>query len=400
MPKTRFLDRTTPPHITTLILMASISALAMNAFLPSLPGMAIYFGVDYALMQLSVSLYLAFSGVLQLFIGPLSDRYGRRKVVLVGLVLFIIASIGTLLAPTATAFLAFRMMQAVIATTMVLSRAIVRDMVDGPQAASMIGYVTMGMSIVPMLGPMVGGVLDETFGWQANFAMLLVGGVIVLVLAWADLGETSTTRSTSLAAQVRDYPQLFTSVRFWGYVGSSSFASGVFFAYLGGAPFVATEVYGLSPTRLGFYFGATAVGYAAGNFLSGRFSVRVGVNRMILWGSALTTGGLFLLAGMMLADLAPAPVFFGLFVFVGLGNGMILPNASAGMLSVRPHLAGTASGLGGAMMIGGGAALSALAGILLVPGSSAWPLIIIMLVSSSASVLCIWLVMRREQRLQ
>lgn len=398
LPPARFLDRTTPPHLVTLVLLAGIAALSMNVFLPSLPNMAAYFDVDYRVMQLSVSLYLAVSAVLQLLIGPLSDRYGRRKIVLGGLVLFILATIGTLLAPTAEIFLIFRMAQAIVATSMALSRAIVRDMVDESRAASMIGYITMFMAIVPMLGPLAGGWLDEAFGWQASFIMMLVAGIVVLALAWADLGETATMRPTSLIAQMRDYPELFRSPRFWGYVTSSSLSSGVFFAYLGGAPFVATEIYGLSPTALGAYFAATAVGYALGNFLSGRFSMGVGVNPMILCGSSLTFLGLLALALLMALGLAPAPVFFGMFFFVGIGNGMVLPGAMAGSMSVRPHLAGTAAGLGGTMMIGGGAILSALAGALLTRETGGWPLVAIMLVSSLGAVLATVMVMVRARR--
>jgi len=393
----RFLDRKSPPHIATLILIAGLSALSMNIFLPSLPNMAAYFGVDYGVMQLSVSLYLGVSAVLQVLIGPLSDRFGRRHVLLVAMGLFVIASIGTLLAPTAESFLLFRMAQAVIATAMALSRAVVRDMVDEAQAASMLGYVTMGMSIVPMLGPMIGGVLDEIFGWQANFALLLLAGVLVMALTWADLGETAHTRPTSMMAQIRDYPELFSSPRFWGYVLTASFSSGVFFAFLGGAPFVGTVIYGLSPTALGSLFAITALGYGAGNFLSGRFSMRMGVNWMVLAGTFITLGGIALQAALLAAGLATALVYFSCFVFVGVGNGMVLPNATAGMLSVRPHLAGTASGLGGAIMIGGGAALSALAGWLLVPGSGAWPLVLIMLGSAAASLVAIFAVIYRER---
>ena len=392
----RFLDRTSPPHIATLILIAGLSALSMNIFLPSLPNMAAYFGVEYGVMQLSVSLYLGVSAVLQVLIGPLSDRFGRRNVLLVAMGLFVLASLGTLLAPTAEIFLFFRMAQAVVATAMALSRAVVRDMVDEANAASMLGYVTLGMSIVPMLGPVIGGVLDEIWGWQANFMLLLVAGVLVTALTWADLGETATTRPASMMAQIRDYPELFASPRFWGYVLSSSFASGVFFAFLGGAPFVGTEIYRLSPTVLGGLFGFTALGYAGGNFLSGRYSARMGVNRMILSGAVITLVGLLLQAFLLALDLAPAVVFFSCFIFVGLGNGMVLPNATAGMLSVRPHLAGTASGLGGAIMIGGGAALSALAGMLLVPGAGAWPLVLIMLGSATASLLAVLVVLWRE----
>lgn len=400
LPPTRFLDRTTPPHLFTLVVLASISALSMNIFLPSLPNMAAYYGVDYRLMQLSVSVYLGFSAVLQLVIGPLSDRYGRRRVLLWGLAFFVLASIGTLVAPTAEIFLLCRAAQAMVATAMTLSRAAVRDMVDEARAASMIGYITMFMSITPMLAPMLGGWLDVTFGWKANFAMLLVAGVLVLALVWADMGETAQPRPSGFLSQMRGYPELLTSPRFWGYVLSSSLASGVFFAYLGGAPFIATEIYGLSPTQIGLYFSATAIGYALGNFLSGRFAVRTGVDRMILAGAWLTLAGLLALGALMALDLATAEIFFGMFFFIGAGNGMVLPGATAGSLSVRPHLAGTASGLGGTIMIGGGAALSALAGAMLTRETGAWPLMAIMIVSSLGALIAILLVIRRARRLE
>ena len=399
MTQTRFLDRTTPPHIATLILMAGLSALTMNIFLPSLPGMAAWFQAPYALMQLSVALYLGLSAVLQILIGPISDRYGRRKTMIGALILFLLATVGTLLAPTAGVFLAFRMAQAVIAAGMVLSRAIVRDMVSDAQAASMIGYVTMGMSIVPMIGPVLGGFLDEWIGWQANFALLLVLGIVVLGLVWADQGETAKMKQVSLSDQIKQYPALLVSQRFWGYVLCAGFSSGTFFAYLGGAPYVGNEVFKLSSSEIGALFALTAIGYAAGNFFAGRYSVRIGLNRMILLGALVCTFGLGLLLLLTLAGIHSALVFFSFTMFVGLGNGITLPNANAGMLSVKPELAGTASGLGGAIQIGSGAALAAFTGMLLTPGSSEMPLVIVMLVSASLAVLSILWVLRRAKAL-
>ncbi|MFM7654225.1 MAG: multidrug effflux MFS transporter [Paracoccaceae bacterium] len=395
----QFLNRTTPPHVITLVLLAGLSALTMNIFLPSLPGMAKWFEVPYALMQLSVALYLALSAALQIVIGPISDRYGRRKVVLGSLVLFLLATVGTLLSPNAETFLFFRMAQAVIAAGMVLSRAIVRDMVPDAEAASMIGYVTMGMSLVPMIGPAIGGFLDAAFGWQANFALLLLVGLGVTALVWADLGETATPKDTSFTAQIRQYPGLLTSRRFWGYCMAAAFSSGCFFAYLGGAPYVGTEVFALSSQEIGLLFALTAIGYLIGNFLAGRYSVRMGLNRMVLLGTLTTTAGLGVLTLLTLAGLSGPIVFFALTVPMGIGNGLALPNANAGILSVRPELAGTASGLGGAIMIGGGAGLAALAGWLLGPGSSEMPLILLMLLSSLGSVTSILLVIRRARSL-
>jgi DHA1 family bicyclomycin/chloramphenicol resistance-like MFS transporter len=395
----RFLDRTTPPHIVTLIMLAGVSALNMSIFLPSLSGMAVHFEVDYAVMQLAVSGYLATTAVLQLVIGPVSDRYGRRPVTIAALLIFIVATLGAMLAPTAGVFLAFRMLQGAVVTGIVLSRAIVRDMVPQEQAASKIGYVTMGMALVPMVGPMIGGALDQAFGWQAVFGFLALCGAGVLLLSLADQGETLASGGMGFRQQVRTWPELLRSPRFWGYTICTAFASGAFFAFLGGASFVAQDIYGLNPLWTGMALGAPAIGYATGNFLSGRFSVAVGMNRMILLGVLATTFGLGISLLLTLTGHGSAWTFFFFVTFMGLGNGMTLPNATAGLLGVRPHLAGTASGLGGALMIGGGAALSALAGAVLSVDSGSWPLQAIMLVSTLLSGLAIGYVILRERQL-
>ena len=397
-PIVRFLDRSTPPHIATLILIAGISALNMSIFLPSLQAMAGYFETDYATMQFALSGYLAATAVLQIFIGPISDRFGRRPVLLVSLLIFVIASIGCYFATTITAFLGFRMLQAAVATGIVLSRAIVRDMVPQAQAASMIGYVTMGMSLVPMVGPMIGGAIDQFFDWHATFLFLSICGAAVLALCYFDQGETLAEGGLSFREQLKGYPELFASPRFWGYALCAAFASGAFFALLGGASFVASTVFGLSPLWSGIALGATAIGYGLGNFLAGRYSVRLGINRMAMTGSLLIIFGLGLSLGLALLGFHHALIFFGCCTFLGLGNGIALPNVTAGLLSVRPHLAGTASGLGSAMMVGGGAALAQFAGTLLDPATGAVPLQWLMFLTAIASLLSVLFVIWREKR--
>lgn len=393
-------QRTSPPHIVTLILLAGMSACVMNMFLPSLPAMAMHFETEYAVMQLSVAIYLGFSAVLQVLVGPISDKYGRRPVVLWGLGIFMLATLGCIFATSIEVFLTFRMAQAAIATSMVLSRAAVRDMYAQDQAASMIGYVTMGMAVVPMISPAIGGVLDEWFGWQAVFwALLLLGGATWL-LAWADMGETALPSEKSLTAQFREYPELLRSPRFWGYALAASFSSGAFFAYLGGAPFVGQVVFGMSPATLGFLFGAPAVGYFAGNFITGRYAVHFGVDKLVMWGCFANAAGSTISLMIFEAGLGTPVSFFGLMILVGLGNGLVIPNATAGMLSVRPHLSGTASGLGGAIMIGGGAGLSAWVGVLLTPESGAFPLLWMMLITALLGIVSIIFVIRREKALR
>ena len=398
-PMIRFLDRTTPPHILTLVLITGMAALSVSIFLPSLAAMTTYFDTDYAIMQIALSGYLATTAVLQVFIGPISDRYGRRKLVLGSLSVFVMASIGALLATTIEVFLFFRILQAAVATSMALGRAIVRDIVPQDEAASMIGYVTMGMALVPMVGPMIGGGLAQAFGWQATFVFLSAAGLGTLTLVYLDLGETVKGQGTSFRDQLRTYPELLRSPRFWGYVLCAAFGSGAFFALLGGTSFVASEIFGLSPLWSGVALGTPAIGYAVGNYLSGRFSVRLGINRMALIGTLVTVAGLGVSALLTAAGVNHPLNFFGFCVFLGLGNGMMLPNVMSGSISVRPHLAGTASGLGGAIMIGGGAALSQFAGSILTVETGTMPLQLIMLGVSALALLSVLFVIRREKQI-
>jgi len=386
-PKVRAFDRTTPPHIVTLVLIAGLPAASMNLFLPSLPAMTEYFDTSYATMQLALGAYLAANAPLQILLGPLSDRHGRRLLTLWSCGLFVLATIGCLLAPTTSIFLFFRILQAVIASGIVLSRAAVRDMVeDQSQAASMIAYVTMGMALVPMAAPVLGGFLDHQFGWHANFIALGIAGAGLFALVWYDMGETFTPRDISLGAQFSEYPELLRSRRFWGYAMTTAFSAGTFFAYLGGGPKVGTEVFGLTPQALGLYFGAPALGYLVGNFLSGRFSTRLGVAPMVMFGSISVVTAPVCVIVLATLGLDHPAAFFVPMIFVGLGNGMVMPNATAGMLSLRPHLAGSAAGLGSAIMIGGGAALSMLAGVVMTPGSGVSPLALLMLASGLCGI--------------
>ncbi|NQY61861.1 multidrug effflux MFS transporter [Cognatishimia sp.] len=395
-----YLSRKSPPHISTLILLAGLSAMVMNVFLPSLPGMTIYFDTDYSVMQLAVAGYLGASAVLQVLIGPISDQIGRRPVLLWGIFLFLVSTLGCIYAPNATIFLIFRIAQAVIATCLVLSRAIVRDVVEDSAAASKIGFVTMGMSVVPMVAPALGGLLEETWDWRACFWLMFGSGSLALALVYFDLGETKRRSGLTLGAQFKQYPELLMSPRFWGYSLASGFASGAFFAYLGGAPFVASGYFALDPTEVGIYFGAPAIGYFLGNYVSGAYSQRIGVNNMVLWGSVVNAIGVGLSLLLFAAGTGSAFSFFAFMTFVGLGNGMVIPNATAGALSVRPHLAGTASGLASAIMIGGGAGLSALAGVLLEIWPTPYPLLLLMLATALAALVAIMLTIRRERRLQ
>lgn len=344
-------------------------------------------------MGMSVGVFLAASAFFQLFAGPLSDSLGRRPVILTSLVVFVVATYALIHARTFEQFLLLRMLQAVAAVCITLSRAIVRDTTTGEMAGARIAMVTMGMSVVPMVAPSIGGQLQGLFGWQSVFWLLMILGAILTVIVWADLGETAPGRGRSLWSQMRDYPTLLKSGSFWGYCLGATLASGAFFAYVGGASFVGAVVYELSAQEIGFFLGAPAFGYFFGNFISARYSVLWGGDRISLWGLIITAVACLL--AMTFAAAGPW-VFYGAMALVGLGNGLTIPNATAGMLSVRPDLAGTAAGLGSFITIGGGAALSSLASYLLTEDRGAAPLLWIMAISGTIGALSIAWVMRRK----
>lgn len=389
------IKRATPPRLATLMITASVGPLAMNVFVPSLPNMSSHFSVSYSVIQLVISLYLVALAAVQLLIGPASDRFGRRPILIASFGVFIVATVAAIYAPNIHVLLACRVLQSFSAAGFVLARAVVRDTVDTEHTASQIGYVTMGMSLTPMIAPFIGGYLDELYGWQASFWFSAAFGAVALAVVWLDLRETNLYRSSSLGAQFRSYPELINSQRFWGYTLTAMLTSGVFFAFLGGGPFVATEMLSLTPSQYGFYFGIISIGYMLGNFIAARHSIRVGMNAMMVYGNIIMCAGLVLCVALFWAGYWHPLSLFGSAVFIGIGNGMTLPNANAGIVSVRPHLAGSASGLGGAMTMSGAAIFAALASSLLTAETGPYPLLFVMLGLAIAATLMSLFVMRR-----
>ena len=371
-----------PPHLATLVMMTGLAVMSLNMFVPSLFNIATSFSASYALAAVSIAGYLGITALFQLVLGPVSDRYGRRPVVLTGLIIFVLASIGCAMATDITTFLIFRMLQATIAAATAMAPAIVRDTVPESEAASRIGYLAMAMAVSPLLGPVLGGVLDDTFGWQSNFVFMAGAGLLVLVLCWFDLGETNTTRSSTFIAQFKTYPELLGSGRFWAYAFCTAFSVGAFYIFISGAPVVAQTVLNLSTKTLGILIGSITAGYMVGSFLSGRYSTRAGLARMIFTGRLITCIGLFVGLVAVLSGYVSVFTVFGATLFVGLGNGLSIPSSNVGSLSVRPKLAGSAAGLSAALTVAVGAVLTSMAGIFVQGSSAASILLGIMLLSA------------------
>ncbi|WP_171234121.1 multidrug effflux MFS transporter [Ruegeria sp. HKCCA6837] len=386
----------TPPHLITLIFATALSVLSLNLFLPSLARMSEDFGVDYGLMNLSVAGYLAVSAVLQLIMGPLSDRFGRRPILLMCMTFFVIASIGCTLAQSIWVFLGFRLLQAAVVAGSVLSSASIRDRYPPNEAASKLGYVTMAMALAPMLGPMLGGGLDVLFGWRSGFVLYTLLGAGVLVLLWFDMGETNTNRSSTFTAQLREYPDLFRARRFWGYALCASFSIGGFYSFITGAPLVAAAWFDLSPAMLGLGIGIITGGYMVGNFVTGRIAARTRLTTMILIGRVVASTGPFLGLLLFLTGLGSIWVFFGSAICVGFGNGLTNANATAGIMSVRPKLAGSAAGLSGAMIVALGAILTSVTGAFVSPENGPFLVLGMMWACSFAGLLAVVYVRRLD----
>ena len=360
------------PSYAILIAISAVGPLALNIFMPSMPGLQREFGVTYGVVQLTLTLYLIGMAACQLVYGPISDRVGRRPMLLGGLSVFVVASFMAAVAPSIELLIAARLLQALGgAAGIVLARAMVRDVFDRETSASVISYITMAFVVAPMVAPVLGGFIDLHFGWRTDFWLLALLGAVVLSAAWRYLPETHVNRIAAgsgmglLSGAVR----LFAMPRFRGYTLTLAFTSAVFFAFLGGAPHIMIDVLKRTPMEYGLWFFIISAGYMLGNFLSGRYTRAIGIDRMILLGCCITlAGGLLCFMAAIAGMLSPATLFVPM-ALAALGNGLTIPNGTAGAISVDPRLTGAAAGWSGFTQMACGAAASQLVGSL----QNHWP---------------------------
>lgn len=351
-----------------LVAMSTTGPLAMNIFVPSIPGLMREFSATSGTVQLTLTVYLAGIAVSQLFYGPLSDRYGRRPAILIGLTLYVIASQLCALATSIETLMAARFVQALGgASGMVLSRAIVRDVHGREASASVLGYITMVWVLVPMFAPALGGLLDEIASWRTSFHVLSVFGMAVLALTVWKLPETNPPEArlqSDGASLTSGAAALVREPLFIGYTLTLGLCSAVFFTFLAGAPFIMVEVLSRTPFDYGIWFMLISIGYMTGNFLSGRYSQVVGIDRMITIGNGLAVFGALTMLGVGLTGMLSPLTLFGPMLLVTLGNGLTIPNGTAAAVSVLPKTVGAAAGLSGFAQMAIGAAASQVTGSL------------------------------------
>jgi MFS transporter, DHA1 family, multidrug resistance protein len=273
----------------------------------------------------------------------------------------------------------------------VISRTVVRDLAPRDAAASMIGYVTMAMVVAPLVAPALGGLLDDTFGWRSIFLVCAALGVVGGIAAFLRLPETRPDAITgqTTAEMLARSREVIRNPRFRGYALGASYTSAVFFTFLGGAPYLVIEAMGMPKTAYGIWFICISVGYMIGNFCSGRFSERYGIDRMIRIGNILAMAGVTILLALALVPVMHPAAIFLPNILMSIGNGFLLPNAVAGAVSVDPKAAGAASGLTGFAQMSMGAAGSYAAG--LVTSGSPLPMALMMFGFSVAG----WWVLER-----
>ncbi|MEM7194345.1 MAG: multidrug effflux MFS transporter [Pseudomonadota bacterium] len=376
------MPHTEKPRLATLVILTGMSMLSLNMFVPSLATMAAEFGTDYPTISIAVAGYLAATAAVQIIVGSLSDRIGRRPVVLGTLVVFTVASVGCAASDNVWIFLFFRLLQSAIASSYVLSVTMVRDTSSQQETASLIGYISMAMAVAPMLGPVLGGILDSILGWRSTFYFYVLAGLVLLTFCAVDLRETLPPRSEDVKPGSKSVMALLLDTRFWGYSLCSAFSTGAYFVFIAGAPFVAANVFSVPPVGLGIYVGSITLGYMIGAFMTSRFARKYDILPIMLAGRIVGCVGLLVGIGSVLLGADSAFIYFGCTVFVGLGNGITVPGSNAGVVSVRPDQSGRAAGLGGAVTVVLGSILTMTTGVLVSGSFAALMLLSIMLLST------------------
>lgn len=368
-----------------MIFLSALAILPINFFLPSLPQISAEFGVDYGLAGLSLAAYAVVAAVLQLVLGPISDRFGRRPVILWAVAIFVAATLGCAVAPDIWTFLIFRMIQAVIAPTYAVALAVIRDTTNQEQTAGRFGYLAMAWAVAPMLAPTAGGSLDQLFGWRASFLALSLLGVAILALCWTDLRETNMSRSKTILEQYKAYPQLLASKRFLAYCLCMAFSVGAFYAFLAGAP-LAALAFDLSPAVLGLCMGSITGGFMLGSFLAGRLAGKLTQITLLIAGRLLACVGVLLGIALYFAQFDHMAALFGPCLFVGISNGLTQPSANAAAISVRPAQTGTAAGLAGALTKAGASSLAAIGNAVLTKENAGIGMLLVMLASATIAL--------------
>ncbi|MDO8837441.1 MAG: multidrug effflux MFS transporter [Parvibaculum sp.] len=356
--------------------LTAVGPLSTDMYLPSLPAIALAFAADTGATQLTLSVHLIGFAGSQLFYGPMADRYGRRPVLLAGFGLYVAGCFVSLFVGSIEELIAARFFQAIGGgASVVLARAIVRDLYEGPAAGQMLARMAAIMGIVPALAPMLGGFVEAAYGWKMNFVAMGAFGAVLALIVLTSLDETlppSRRQSAAPVAILAHYRRLIGDRRYLRYLLIAGACFAGLFAFISGSSFVLQGLYGLSPIAYGMCFGLMAAGYIAGSLTGGRLVRRLGIDNTLKVGGAFAClGGFSMLAGLA-GSASPAAIVAPVIVY-GFAVGLTMPQAMAGALTPFPEIAGTASALLGFLQAGAAAAVGIYVGHGV--GTSAMPMV-------------------------
>ncbi len=378
-----------------LAAMTAIGPLTTDMYLPSLPDIAAKLGASTAQVQLTISSYLVGFAVGQIVYGPVSDRHGRKPVLLAAVALYCTATLVCALSTSIEMLTAARFAQALGGSGgIVLARAIVRDLYSGARAGRELSLIGAVMALAPVFAPLLGGVLQTGIGWRSVFVTLLGAGFAGAAVVWPLMPETINQRAAepiSIRSMLNSYRVVARNPAYLAYLGLASTSFAGLFAWISGSSFVLQYLYGLTPFQFGVAFAVGSIGYMIGTTYAVRLVMRLGIDRTLGIGSAaMAAGGLGMMAAIMFGLSSAASVVLPMALYLG-GMGMVLPQALAGAMTPFPERAGAASALLGFIQQCASALAGVVVGILL--GQTAWPLVL-MVAAMGCSSLLLWIVTR------
>lgn len=355
-----------------LTLLVAFGPVCTDLYLASLPDMARDLATTTTMVQLTLSAFVGGFAVMQLVYGPLSDRFGRRPLLLGGILIYVAASIYCVFAPSIEALIAGRFVQAVGACCgPVLGRAVVRDLFAREQAAKVMSYMASAMALAPLVAPTIGGWFHTWFGWRSNFLLLALFGVLLLALVWRMLGETNQHKdpqAMDLGRMAENYREILTHRLFLGYVLTMTAAFGGLFSFISASSFVMIDVMGMEPRFFGLAFAFASAGFVVGGFAGARITHGKGIERTVFLGTLGCALAGLALAGLVWSGLARPGGLAGIVMIMGpvmaffASCALIMPNATAGAIAPFPRAAGAASSAMGFIQMSGGAVAGWLVG--------------------------------------
>ncbi|MFE4216818.1 multidrug effflux MFS transporter [Streptomyces sp. NPDC056844] len=387
--------------LVTLVLggLTALPPLSMDMYLPALPEVTDALHAPAATVQLTLTACLTGMALGQLVVGPMSDRWGRRTPLLLGMVVYVLATAICAVAPTAELLIGFRLLQGLAgAAGIVISRAVVRDLYDGDEMARFFSTLMLISGVAPVIAPVIGGQVLQFTDWRGIFVVLTFVGVLLTFVVWKWLHETlpAQARHTGgVGDALRTMRGLLADRVFTGYMVAGSLAFAALFAYVSASPFVVQEIYGASPQTFSLLFGINSIGLIAVGQINGKLLVgRVSLDKALGFGLAVITVAavaLLLMTSGVFGEVGLVPVAAGLFVLMS-AMGLAMPNTNTQALMRTRHAAGSASALLGTSQFLIGAIASPLVGI--AGERTAVPMALVQVVCALSATACFLLLCR------